>query len=373
MKEVLFISEASLGHESYLPPMVEWLNQHPELQIRPTLIRVPPFTGARRLWGTLSLRGFRRWGLDLAIWRWRAAASLEVRRHVRQQTGATRFEAVVVNTQSLALCLEGLDCPLLVALDATFRQLANSTWFSPNEISLRLLPWTGAWLFRRERRLFEQASYLLPWSEQAAGSLRRDYGVNEDRIRVLPPSVDTRLCQPDPKHRPSGNLLFVGNDFVRKGGPLLMEAFRQLSGNPTLTLLTEDSRVPDSQPGVRVLRDVRRGSDRWHRAWREADLLVFPSTLETYGIVLVEALAFGVPILASPVGAARELIGRNERGCLLEETPSPQQLAASIQDLLDNPARRQDLGNAARHWACRHHGIEQTAGQLANLLKGLMK
>lgn len=370
MKDVLFISEASLGHESYLPPMVDWLDRHPELGIRPTLVRVPPLTGSRAFWGNLSLRGLRRWGLDLAIWRWRAAASLEVRRHVAQRTTQTRFHAMVVNTQSLALCLEGLQTPLLVALDATFQQLADSPWFAPNAISRRLLPWTGAWLFRRERRLFQNADHLLPWSEHAAKSLKADYGIPDHRLHVLPPSVDTQLCQP--LHRkPARNLLFVGNDYVRKGGPLLLEAFPELSKDHTLTLLTEDSRVPENLPGIRLVRDARRGSQRWQRAWREADLLVFPSSLETYGIVLVEAMAFGVPALASRVGAAEELIGKNERGVLLESPSNARQLASRIRSLLDDAARLQAMGQGARQWAIRHHAIEQTTGQLANLLKGL--
>src|SRR4029079_17522184 len=71
----------------------------------------------------------RRFGLDMHFTRWRRVVSAQVRQQVLARP-KNSFDAIVINTQSVALDLVDLDCPLVVALDATFRQLSEGKWFS---------------------------------------------------------------------------------------------------------------------------------------------------------------------------------------------------------------------------------------------------
>src|SRR5262249_5746338 len=76
----------------------------------------------------------------------------------------------------------------------------------------------------RFRRLVRRVSAWLPMSGLAARSLIEDYGADQERCFI------TRAPQPliDPRpHAPSGSILFVGNDFERKGGPELLSAFER--------------------------------------------------------------------------------------------------------------------------------------------------
>ncbi len=339
---VAFLNENTLGHTSYLPRFAAELERRPELGIRPRVLDALPLPESLRRLGDTSIRGLRKFGLDFHITRWRIAIS----RHVRQQLDALKtrepVDALLINTQSAGLELDGVDgIPVCVGLDATFRQLSESPWFAPNTASRWLRPITLPGLLRRERALFRRTDRFLPWSERAASSLRSDYGIGPDRITVLPPSLD-----PPPRRGPRSRtglpqILFLGGDFFRKGGPLLRQVFEQrFQGRAELHVVTQSDIPPG--PGIQIHRGVAAGSEAWLRRWREADLFVFPSRLETFGIVLLEALAFEVPIIASDAGAAREILGGDRGqnstrfGTLLTEL-TESALGAAIHQALADP------------------------------------
>jgi glycosyltransferase involved in cell wall biosynthesis len=336
--EVAFINENTLGHASYVLPFVQTFRDRPELGIHPHLINATPMPDPLERRANRSIRGLRRWGLDFQNARWR----LTVSRFVREQLDTLRAQqpiaAVVVNTQSVALALTDVarELPVFVCLDATFAQLARSRWFAPNAPSRWFLPMTLAPLRGRERELFQCASRLLPWSASVRQSLLDDYRLLSVKISVLPPSIHLgppRSGQKAAEARPQ--LLFVGGDFRRKGGPLLLECFRQhFAGRCELHLVTQTT-VP-GETGVFVHRGITPHSPAWRERWEQADVFVFPSTLDTFGIVLLEALAFQVPVVSADVGAAREILDDGEAGWLLPEL-SPTALGEAITEVLDHP------------------------------------
>ena len=84
----------------------------------------------------------------------------------------------------------------------------------------------GAGLKRRvTEKLYAQAQHLFPWNDWVAQSLRDDYGVPANKITAVSPGVDQALLRPDVSVRAGDStvrLLFVGGDFHRKGGDLLL-------------------------------------------------------------------------------------------------------------------------------------------------------
>lgn len=369
MVNVAFLNENTLGHTSYLPRFAKALEARPELGVTPHVLDVLPLPAHLRRLGDTSVRGLRKLGLDFQTTRWRVAIS----RHAREQLEAlrrrVRIDALLVNTQSAGLELGDLprEVPTLVALDATFRQLADSPWFAPNRPSRWLQPLTLRGLLRRERELFSGATRLLPWSELAAGSLRQDYGVAEDRITVLPPSLalpPARATPPQPGRLPQ--LLFLGGDFVRKGGPLLLEVFRrELAGRAELHVVTQSEVA--AEPGVTVHRSVQAGSPEWLARWHSADVFVFPSKLETFGIVLLEALAFEVPVVASAAGAARSILGNGAFGRLVEPLEGST-LAGALRATLGNPAAARTQAEAGRASFVERFELGRNTKRLAELL-----
>ena len=108
-------------------------------------------------------------------------------------------------------------------------------------------------------------------------------------------------------------------------------------------------------------------SPAWRERWEQADLFVFPSTLETFGIVLLEALSFGLPVIATEVGAAREILDDGRAGWLLHEGTMTA-LSAAINEALNNPALAQQKALAGRQRVEQRFSLDNNARKLANWL-----
>ncbi|HTH48602.1 MAG TPA: glycosyltransferase family 4 protein [Candidatus Limnocylindria bacterium] len=369
----VFLNENTLGHTSYLPRFADELLRRPELGVIPRVLDALPLPPHLRRLGDTSVRGLRKVGLDFHGTRWRVAAS----RHLREQLDELRqhepVDALVVNTQSMGLALGRLplELPIFVALDATFAQLAHSPWFAPNAPSRWLQPLTLRGLLRRERGLFARATQFLPWSEPVAESLRQDYAVPDGRITLLPPS----LTPPPRGERRAVNarpqLLFLGGDFFRKGGPLLRACHERFFADRCDLHLVTQSEVP-AGPGVFVHRGVKAGSEVWRRRWREADVFVFPSRLETFGIVLLEALAFEVPVVASDAGAARSILGGGRFGKLLPE-PTPEALRQALDEVLADPVGTRERARLGREHFEGNFDLATNTARLAGWLLAARK
>jgi glycosyltransferase involved in cell wall biosynthesis len=361
--KVLFVHENTLGHGSYLPMFVNYFVAHPELGIEPEMLLATPLPPelARKADKTIPL--LRRFGLDMHFSRWRKIVSAHVRQQVLARPAGS-FDAIVINTQSIALDLLDLKCPLFVSLDATFKQLTESRWFS--QVSLpRLAPRLVSALIKREKELYQRATAVLPWSRKAAKSVWEDYEIPHEKVHILPPSLEIPPLRAQPRNE-TPRALFVGSDFKRKGGEILLEAFHSFQGAIELDVLSQSPVA--SGAGVRLWRNIDAHTPEWERLWREADVFLFPSQLETFGIVLVEALAFGVPVISSRAGAAEEILENGKAGSLLEAATA-ENLSLCIDDFLTD--RKSAEARAAHGWqrAKAEYGLGQNSARLATLLR----
>ena len=95
---------------------------------------------------------------------------------------------------------------------------------------------------------------------------------------------------------------------------------------------------------------------------------VFPSTLETFGIVLVEALAYEVPAIAAEVGAAREILGGGAAGWLLPDDRAAS-LTATLNEVLHHPVAAQARVRAGRARVEQFYDLDTNAAALAGWLR----
>jgi glycosyltransferase involved in cell wall biosynthesis len=367
---VAFINENTLGHASYLRPFARELERRTDLGIVPHWIDATPLPPdiARSADRTVPI--LRRWGLDFHAFRWRMAASRHAASQLAQLQTKHPVATALINTQSVALeVFKSARSPaLFVSLDATFAQLARSGWFSPNRASRWFHPITLSTLRYRERMLYSAARRLLPWSELAATSLRAEYPESKGKISVLPASVP---LEPMGVETHGGGkpqrILFIGGDLHRKGGDLLIECFRtHLRGQCELDLVT---RTPvHSEPGIHVHAGIEPHSPEWRRLWREAGVFIFPSKLETFGIVLVEALAFGVPVISSDAGAAREILDDGNAGIVLAKMTSDS-LAAAIREVFAQNDAARMRAEFGRRRALSVFNLEHNTERLAEWLR----
>src|SRR5213593_419679 len=99
MKRVIFVNENTLGHASYLLPFVKELLSRPELGIEPRVLDATPLPRRLARWET-SIRGLRKFDLDLSNARWRLVTNKHVRNPLDPLPASNVVDSVSVNTQS---------------------------------------------------------------------------------------------------------------------------------------------------------------------------------------------------------------------------------------------------------------------------------
>ena len=147
-------------------------------------------------------------------------------------------------------------------------------------------------------------------------------GVPESKIVVVPYGIDTGIFQPKAfdsvcKERPL-RLVFVGSIVQRKGLSYLLDAMRRLKGEPVeLTLIGRGARDEGllkmySDVSFRVLWNVSR--EELVREMRASDVFVFPSLVESFAHVILEAMSVGLPVLTTTNTAGPDLLGEGRMG-----------------------------------------------------------
>jgi len=151
--------------------------------------------------------------------------------------------------------------------------------------------------------------------------------------------------------------MFIGNAFVRKGGPGLLQWFRSLA-DPTvrLTIVSRDAPLIEDDR-VTVLRDVPR-NDLLERILPTADVLALPTTSDMSPWVLAEALSRGVPCVAFRVGAIDELIQHGSTGFLVPPG-AWESFGRALEDILGNEQLWRSL--SANSWEWAKHRLDPTA------------
>jgi glycosyltransferase involved in cell wall biosynthesis len=199
----------------------------------------------------------------------------------------------------------------------------------------------------QERLLWRQVTFFTPWSNWTAEGLRRQ-GVSSERIRVIPPGIDLRSWQARSRlSRDNGRsmrLLFVGGEFARKGGDIILDVLQNgLAGRCELDIVTR-AQVRAS-PGVRVHR-LESNSRELRDLYARADLFVLPSRAECFGIATVEAMASGLPAIVSDVGGAADIVDHGRTGWLIEPTAAA--LSRALEQALDAGDSLSQMGTQAR-------------------------
>jgi glycosyltransferase involved in cell wall biosynthesis len=197
------------------------------------------------------------------------------------------------------------------------------------------------------RRALRLARAYVTWSEWAKRSLVEDYDVPEERILVAAPGTDLDLYRKTCSRREGPpRILFVGGDFLRKGGDLLLEAFQnRLRGKAELHLVTGYP-VP-SQEGVFQYAGLPPNSEPLLDLYRQADIFALPTRADCLAVVLGEAMAASLPVVTTDVGAHSEAVQDNWNGFLVPRDHASS-LADSLERLVDDAALRLVMGERSR-------------------------
>ena len=211
---------------------------------------------------------------------------------------------------------------------------------------------------RWERRNTARADAVLVPSRYSASVAEEVYGVPASRIGVVPEAIDlatwqARLAAAPRRPRAAPTVLAVGRTYARKRLPDLLYARHDWN-----------RACPGSGPRVEIAPEWRRSradavrgetvaswaTDRGPLAeeYVNADCFCLPTVQEGFGIVFLEAMAAGLPVVACRAAAVPEVVREGETGVLVPSRDPPA-LADALAGLLRSPERARALGEAARH------------------------
>ncbi|WP_051720588.1 glycogen synthase [Streptomyces sp. NRRL F-2799] len=248
-----------------------------------------------------------------------------------------------------------------------------------------------------ERTAIESADAVIAVS----GAMRDDIlacypALDADRVHVVHNGIDTRLYRPDPgtdalrRHgidpeRPY--VLFVGRITRQKGVPQLLRAVREIDPDTQVVLCAG---APDTPEIDREFRDrfQELGAVRAGVFWipqmlpraevvqllTHAAVFVCPSVYEPLGIVNLEAMACGTPVVASRVGGIPEVVDDGRTGLLVDTDGDFEgNLARALDDVLADPAAARRMGEAGRARAVGEFGWDAVARRTAGLYEEIRK
>jgi glycosyltransferase involved in cell wall biosynthesis len=360
-----FIIEQALGHKTHT------------YNLRSNLYRDP---AVRPYWGLPAWETTNGWMGKIPLYNnWTVRAGWQARRAIKVMDQQARLDALFFHTQVTAVLAQDWlrRIPSIVSLDATpwqYDRMGHYYDHNPGPA------WLEQWKWALNRDCFHKASHLITWSAWAKESLVADYATPEEKITVLPPGVNSKEWAGGEGQRSDTGpvkLLFVGGNLGRKGGHLLLEAFRilrwqnQSQNNIDIELHLVTADRLEEEAGVFVYNGIKANSQELKQLYHSCHIFCLPTYGDALPLVLAEAGAAGLPVVSTTVGAIPEIVRHGITGFL---TPpgDVDALMVALQRLIASPEQRQRQGEQAVAYIRQAHDAGRNAATLLSLIKAVV-
>jgi UDP-glucose:(heptosyl)LPS alpha-1,3-glucosyltransferase len=278
-------------------------------------------------------------------------------------------------------CLTGDVCVVHAVNRASLKEKRRAGYYR------WLLNPSNLWVTWRDRRMLRGGRYrrIVAISERVRRQLKEHYHVADERIVTIPNGIN--LARFDPHNASARSevrrgfgvpddaplVLFVGSQFRLKGLEFAIRALAEMKTEAFLLVVGGDTQAPfkrlAEQLGVsdRVIFAGARSD--LPEIYPAADAFVLPTLYETFALVCLEAMASGLPILASPVGGIEDYLIDGANGFHIQRDAS--EIALKLDRVLNDPtlhARLRENGLAT----ARNYSWEKIAKQYLNLFNELL-
>jgi glycosyltransferase involved in cell wall biosynthesis len=240
--------------------------------------------------------------------------------------------------------------------------------------------WYG--FLRMQVKVARRLPRIVTVSESSKADIGSEMGVDTGRISVVPVGVDHTVFRPQPERpKVAGRVMVTSSsDQPMKGLVPLLEAIAKLRTERHVELVV----VGRPHQGGRVDRAIERlglasavtcvsgiSDEELAALYAESQVAVVPSLYEGFSLPAIEAMACGVPLVATTGGALPEVVGREGDTGMLVEPDDPEALASGIRRVLDEPDLARRLGEGGRRrvlgrftWAATAQGTAEQYGIL---------
>jgi glycosyltransferase involved in cell wall biosynthesis len=189
--------------------------------------------------------------------------------------------------------------------------------------------------------------------------------LDPDKLRLLPHGTDVSMFHPSYREptfwqrfgvNGGPKVTYVGRIAKEKDLDVLIEVYRELAGRRpdcTLAVVGDGPFLPRMRESLAYPNVVFTGflfDGDLSRAYASSDVFVFPSTTDTFGNVVLEAMASGVPVIVSDKGGPREIVQHGRTG-FITKGRSASALLSGIERLLDDPELRSQMSQRCRAFA----------------------
>ncbi len=283
----------------------------------------------------------------------------------------------------------------LVHMYHTLGVMKNRVAQSPGEVE-------GDYRVQGERRILKEADRVVAATPAELAQLQWLYQANTDRIVVIPPGVDLSRFYPIPDDEakefigiPADHrmVLFVGRIEPLKGLDVLIEAIGRFCQHSHIEQRKLDLAIIGGEPEVSPehmteemarLKDLRekygvkdmvtflgkRAQDTLPYYYSAAETVVVPSHYESFGMVALEAMACGTPVVASQVGGLAFLVKDGVTGYTVP-VGDPEALCCRLRSLMSDPELRARMGQQAAEFA-REYSWDKIAAQIVEIYKDVL-
>ncbi len=305
--------------------------------------------------------------LDFQSARWLAIQAFRARRLLGAELRRARPDVIHAHPHTAALAFGSARRlpPVVLSVDAEIWDWRRmGIWQA-------VRPWSRASLQSSlvlQRRALKSAALVMPWTRWSAAGVRR--ACAQARIVELHPGLDLQRFRPAKRTaRIRPRVLFVGARFRQKGGYDMLAALGPELNSQRVEV---DIVTPDTVPalaGVTVHR-MGSGDTRLIELFQQADVLCLPSRGDAAPWVVLEAMACGVPVVASMIGAIPEFLDDGRAGALVAPSDT-QALRRELTALIHDESRRIELGRLARRRVEANYDSSTNARRLLTIMREL--
>lgn len=199
-----------------------------------------------------------------------------------------------------------------------------------------------------ERIAYERAYHLFPMSQVVKSSLVNDYGISPEKITVVGSFANRHPLYEGEKKFGSKQILFNGSDFERKGGDLVLEAFKLIKkAIPEAKLVVIGKKLTTLENGVINPGKIESLAEM-RQLFLETDLVLAPGRCDPFPSFIIEAMNYGIPCIVSGNDGMPEIVDRDLNG-LVVDVLSSELIAEKAINLLGDLPRLNFMSQQARN------------------------